>query len=368
MSLLSRLSTGRIMEDDFTDTSLQSVWEPSPSDATRYSLTERPGYLRLKHGDVPLYLFMDLPNRDFVFEMKNAYTPGIADDSGGIVVYYNDEQYIQLLEYYDTVKGVGVNYTNMRMVRKGSLYSGYGSKDNGNTWELIGSTTSDDVNKIGLVLNHPQKTNSVPMDVEYVRVYADRRILVGNLASGMRIDLLKPDGTKVVSHTCRPGADHIYIDMTNLPIPFRGKLRVYSSTGDVKETTDEISIWGGDVFWYGLLVEIYNDKGLLPTDVETELGPMLAGHIEMKLTIKNPGAVPITNTTISVKQFHEFHGHEWVMLAEDIGGNPSAYSKSVNIGTLYGGEGRPIWVRVSKEFTNDFGFAGDHKFYLEVTN
>lgn len=369
MSLLSRLSTGRIMEDDFADGFLQYTWEPSPSDTTRYSVTDRAGSLRLKHGDVPLYLLMDLPNRDFVFEMKNDYNPRVEGDSGGIIAYYNEEQYIQLLEYFDATRGVAINYTHMRMVRKGSVYSGYGSKDGGNTWELIGSTSSDDINKIGLVLNSPSPTTgAVPMDVEYIRIYSDRRILIGNLASGMRIELLRPDNTVVASRTCPPGADHVYLDMTNLPVPFAGKLRVYNSTGDLKETTDELSIWGGDVFWYGLLVEIYNDAGLLPTDRETELGPMLAGHIEMKLTIKNPGAVPITNTIVSVKQFHEFHGHQWVMLADNIGGNPGPYSKSINIGTLYGGEGRPIWVRVSKEFTNDFGFAGDHKFYLEVTN
>lgn len=367
MSLLNRLSTGRILEDDFTSTTLNEMWQPSPSDPSRYSLTENPGYLRLKHGDIPLYILMDLPNRDFVFEIKNTYNPTKEDDTGGIIVFRDESHFVQLLEYFDAEKGVGLNFTHMRMVRTGSLYSGYGSKDGGLTWQLIGTTTSDTVNKIGLVLNN-NPVGGVPLDIDYVKVYSDRRILIGNLAPGMQIDLLKSDGTKVASKKCPVGADHIYIDMTNLPAPFYGKIRVWNASGVLKETSDNMNIWGGDVFWYGLVVEVYKDNNLLPKDVETELGPMMSGSIEVKLIVKNPSIAPIYNTLISVKKFHEFHGYEWAHVAEDLGGTPGEYDYSLNLGTLYAGEERTIWLKVSKQFTNDFAMAGEHKFYLEVTN
>lgn len=367
MPLLNRLSTGKILEDNFTSTALNEMWQPSPTDPSRYSLTEKPGYLRLKHGDSPIYMLIDLPNRDFVFEIKNEYNPTKDQDTGGIVVFRDETHSVQLLEYFDSQKGVGMNFTHMRMVRMGSLYSGYGSKDNGATWQLIGTTTSDTVYKIGLILNS-NVAGAVPLDVDYVKIYADKRFLVSNLVPGMRIDLLRPDGTIALTKTCPVGADHLYFDTTNLPAPFVGKLRVWNASGVLKETSEQMSIWGGDLFWYGLLVEIYKDNKILPKDIDTELGPMMSGSIEVRLVIKNPSITPIYGTLVSVKKYHEFHGHEWVQVAQDVGGRAGEFGRTLAIGTLYAGEERTIWLKVSKEFSNDFAMAGDHKFYLEVTN
>lgn len=364
MPLLNRLSSGKIYFDDFTETALNPIWQPSPTDPNRYSLTERAGYLRMKHGDTPFYLLMDMPNRDFVFEIKNDYNPVMVSDAAGIVVFRDNEARIELIECYDPVKGPS-NYTHMRMVRKGNQFTGYGSRDNGQTWEIIGSALADGMTKIGLVVHHPNVTNSVPFDVDYVKVFGDTTFIVGNLTPGMVIELLNPVGQVVVSTPCPSGRDFVEIDLTNFPIPYTGSLRV-KKDGQVLETSPLMEIWGGDMFWYGLTLEVYKDGVLLPKDRDTTLGGMVNGVIEVVLTIKNPSSEPVYNVRVYRSPYFQYRGYEWVLLAHDESGVPGEYGESLTFDSIYPGEEKKFWLKVQKRYPHDASFARDHKFLLCV--
>lgn len=365
MPLVNKLSSGKIYSDDFTDTQLNPIWQASPTDPSRYSLTDRTGYLRLKHGDTPLYLFMDVPNRDFVFEIQNDYAPIQDSDTAGIVAYRDTNSRIELLEYFNSADNSSVTYTHMRMQKKGELYTGYGSKDNGKTWEIIGASSAQDITKVGLVINGPQIGNAANVDIDYVRVFESSKIVISNLTPGMEVRLIDADGVIVESQICQVGKDNLWIDLATRPIPFTGQLSVLEN-GIVKETSPTMDIWGGDTFWYGLLVEVYHDNTLVPKDIETQLGHMINGIIEDVFVIKNPGEDPITNVKAVIAQYFDYQGFDWVEIAEDIGGSPGAYSNEVFLGLMQPAEERKVWIKVTK--SNPYtSLVADHKFLLEVT-
>jgi hypothetical protein len=219
----------------------------SPSDHSRYSLTDRAGYLRLKHGDPDLFIMMSCPRFDFVMEVDTEYVPVRPSDQGGIVAYRDNNTYIEMLEYFDPATGTSIAYDRLRMVRRGDLFEGYGSNNNGSTWDLIG-TSFMTAPKIGLVLHGVQESSSDDLDIDQVRIYRDTKLHVGNLNPGQTVKLVSHTNITVGQATCQPDTDFAKIDCQNINFPFRGKIQIYDTSGFMLDQTDLIEdIWGGDV-------------------------------------------------------------------------------------------------------------------------
>jgi hypothetical protein len=220
------------------------------------------------------------------------------------------------------------------------------------------------MNKIGLVLNFPVTTGSSSLDVDSVKIYADNKILVRNLQPGAVVELVDSFGNTRSTAVCKANTDHVYLDMTNLSAPFNGQIKVSLFGSSQISTVSDI--WGGDVYWYGLLVEVYRNNTLLSKDVETNLGYMVDGKIDNVLVVKNPSAQPIQNVTIKGAKYFDYMGNDWVKFADDLGYGPGNFFDSLSIGILQPAEERKFWVRVSKDFVNAYSHVGEHKFLIEV--
>lgn len=319
----------------------------------------------MKHGDAPLYLLMNMPNRDFILEIKNDYIPLNDMDNAGLVIYRDSDNRVELLEYYDEITGVPVNYEYMRIQRIGDRYIGYGSVD-GIAWEIIGSTVAQDMGHIGLVING-QLADTTFFDIEYVKVFADNKFTIGNLTPGMEVQVLDDLDNVLLSGVCQADTDFVNIDISTMTMPITNRIRVMEGE-EVKETTSSMEIWGGDTFWYGLIVEVYQDDALIPHDRETSLGHMINGIIESVISIKNPSTDPITNVQVAVSKYFAYEGYEWVKLADDVGSAPGVYNDDLFIGLLNPGETRKVWIQIKKDNKNIQSFiSSQHKFLLEVT-
>jgi len=364
LSLLNRISSGLVFRDTFDSPELNSMWQISPSDDRRYSLTERPGVLRLKHGDPDLFCLMTSPQFDYVFEVDTDYQPIRASDQGGIVVYRDKDTRIELLEYYDPQVGASKGYNRLRMVKKSELYAGYGSDDNGKTWELIGTTFLSSP-KIGIVLHGIQESQSDTLDVLEVRMYRDTTIQVGNLQEGLKVKLLDGAGVLIKEATCEKDRDHVKLDVFNCNFPLTGKLQLLDPTGLILAETDVINdLWGGDVFWYGIHLDLEIDGVLLREDREFFLGNMENGIIEKKAYVVNNHDIPIPNVRISVQAFAEYQGWEWVDIAQDLFGQPSIYKDTYFIGTMQPGDRVPFWMKVTKRAGSQMVSLSDYKFRI----
>lgn len=323
------------------------MWQISPSDDKRFSLTERPGYLRLRHGDPDLFCLMTSPRFDFVFEIDTDYDPIRASDTGGIVAYRDKDTRIELLEYYDPQTGTARGYNRLRLVRQSDLFSGYGSDDNGRSWELIG-TSYLSAPKVGIVLHGIQESQSDTLDIDAMRMYRSTSIQVGNLREGIVAKLLTPTGTVVKQATCEKDKDFINLDVSNLNFPYSGKVLITDNTGFVLGETPVLpDIWGGDVYYYGIHLDLEIDGVNMREDREYQLGNMEEGLIEKMAYIVNNHDIPVPAVTASIAAFSAYYGWEWADIAQDLFGTPGTYQDSLFVGTIGPGERVPFWLKIT---------------------
>ena len=365
MSLLNRISSGLVFIDDFDSPTLNtSVWQASPTDGSRYSLTERSGYLRLKHGDPDLFILMTAPRYDFVMEVDTDYQPVRPTDQGGVVAYLDKDNYVEMLEYFDSVTGITQAYDRLRLIKRSDLYEGYGSNDNGKTWDLIG-TAFMSAPKIGMVLHGINETSSDVLDIDAVRIYRDTKIHVGNLNPGQVVKLFSDTGLLLGEAVCADDSDHAKIEGQNLNYPFDGTVEIYDKTGFLLDSTGVVKdIWGGDVFWYGIQLNFELDGLLLKQDREHQLGNMQGGVIERRAFIINSNDIPVNNITASIAALGSYLGWEWANIAEDSFGEPGVYGGSINIGTMQPGDRIPVWLKVTRRASQQIASLHDYKFIV----
>ncbi|WP_422661757.1 hypothetical protein ACK8P5_25725 (plasmid) [Paenibacillus sp. EC2-1] len=362
MSLLNRISSGFVFKDEFATDTLNAVWQASPSNDARFSLTERSGVLRLKHGDPDLFILMNSPRFDFVFEIDTDYDPVRASDQGGIVAFRDQETRIEMLEYYDPIKGTSMKFNNLRMIRRSDLFEGYGSNDGGKTWELIGVSYLS-APKIGMVLHGVQEGQSDTMDVLEARMYRDTTIQIGNLSEGLVIKLLNDKGVEIGTQTCKTDEDYVKIDVSKQTFPLAGSVRLYDTTGMMIADTGVISdMWGGDVFWYGIKLDIEIDGTLLRQDREFQLGSMQSGIIERKLVIINNNDIPVYNIRAAIAAYSDYKGWEWADITVETYGQPGAYKDTAYIGTMQPKERITLWMKVTKQPQQQIASLSDYKF------
>jgi beta-xylosidase len=186
--------------DGFGGPGLGVGWAWVNEDAANWSLTARPGFLRIMThaggvGDKNL-LFRPAPGGDFDIRTRLVFAPTSNFQIGGLVLYQDSGNYLILGRaycgaappgcvgngiYFDRIEGgefVGPNFATsaaspdqayLRLTREGSMCSGYYS-DDGTTWRLIGRHTPDGAalwSKIGLTA---ARGGSIPADFDFFQL------------------------------------------------------------------------------------------------------------------------------------------------------------------------------------------------------
>jgi hypothetical protein len=364
MAILNRIQSGQAQVDTFDEVTLDPVWIVTPNDPLRYSVTDRPGFLRLMHGSPNLYLLRDEPGSKYLMDLKLDYTPDSETDQGGLVAYRSNEQMIELVSYYDA--GQLGPWVGMRLYRNGTTYQAYASAD-GDTWIYIGSQQISLTDRIGLTLHSAVDTTL--MDVDTWQVASDRYVHVGNLLDGMYVELADSLGDVVVTATCTTPADRIVIDMIERPIPFEGTLRLYGASSLLLHETELGDIWPGDIFWYDVNMQLWMNGELVSPDSTTYLGTMQDGYIEVPLMLVNVDPDTVINVLVAMQQFQTYRGWDWVQVAPDILGVPGDYVDNVPITSLVSGGTFPFWMRVeTPDEATAFDAFEDWKFQLVIRN
>lgn len=186
--------------DDFDSPELSSCWTWIREDTSHWSLTERPGWMRIstQGGDLPLHdlpntLLRPTPETDFVVEARVSINPEQNYQGGGLILYASDEHYVRLWRGH-SVTGVvnmqshqpdGCNVESiatdslvwLRMTLRGSQATGEYST-NGMDYLYIGQCMlpwiADSSLKVGLVaLNGGYEgydAPSISTDFDYFRI------------------------------------------------------------------------------------------------------------------------------------------------------------------------------------------------------
>ncbi|UCC77453.1 MAG: hypothetical protein JSW37_03585 [Anaerolineales bacterium] len=193
--------------DDFDGPSLAPEWWWMNEDSADWSLSERPGFLRVLSGPGAPWqenlLLQGAPSGDFAMTTRVLFEPAANFQMAGVVLYQDDENYMVLGRafcdlgppscignaiYFDNIQGgqaAGSNYASsttslgeayLRVVRFGTTYFGYYSED-GENWSLLGSHIRDTTNLsgIGLGVGQDQSAARIPADFDFfeIRVASD---------------------------------------------------------------------------------------------------------------------------------------------------------------------------------------------------
>ncbi len=169
--------------DNFANTSLDSHWSWVRENPTHWSLTANPGFLRITTEEGSLWaemisqrnlLLMIAPQGDFTVTTNVAFTPTQFIHKAGLIVYQDDDNYIQLNRQFVDANIVEMimetnaspTYTAvsevatliyLRIQKQGSVYTGYYSLT-GTNWTQVGQYTANlDNPKVGI-----QASNELP--------------------------------------------------------------------------------------------------------------------------------------------------------------------------------------------------------------
>jgi hypothetical protein len=180
--------------DPFTSTTLDEAWDWVDEDPTHWSLTDRPGYLRITTQAEPHNrVLRRFPVQDFEIRTHMYFTPTENFQFAGLTVFLDSENHLSFGRafcgftppcvdngiYYDHVEGgvaVGSNFATatsvpdevyLRIVRRGSSYTGYFST-NGTEWVEVGT---HDIGftpaGVGLYALNQTAVIEIPADFDY---------------------------------------------------------------------------------------------------------------------------------------------------------------------------------------------------------
>jgi beta-xylosidase len=186
--------------DDFSGTMLDPLWSWVNEDASQWSLTARPGFLRIMTHNGPVgaknLLLQTAPRGDYAFTTRLSFWPTQNYQFAGLVLWQDADNYLMLGRaycdspppvcvgngiYFDHIEAdtyVGDNFSTstigqaeayLRVIRRGSSYSGYYSED-GLNWTSIGSHTPSagiELSSIGLTAAQDQHDIQIPADFDF---------------------------------------------------------------------------------------------------------------------------------------------------------------------------------------------------------
>ncbi|MGN7765361.1 hypothetical protein [Paenibacillus sp. 22594] len=371
MSIVSLKKSGLIYYDRFTAPEIDDRWEMSGDTSDITFLKD--GGLRIEHGDATSRLFFNplTETKNFVMDIQNRYNPLTTGDTGGLIVYSNEAEYLAAEEYFDATEGVIKSYPWLRLVRDSNTYSIYWS-DDGVSWSIQGITGfAASSPKIGLFLGG---ASGQPLDVQQVRVYRDLGILLTKLVPGTRVALRDRNDQVVASTHCRTGMTGIKLNISSLPLPFQGKFMVEFPDGSVYESSDFLTLWGGDEYAFEPSADLYfidsdNQERSLYANSEAFLGLInTQAYLDIKMIIRNSlltGSLKnVALTLVSYKESDQFS--RLVSVANDAGGQPGPFIKSLLFSQIEAGGEYTFWIRVRRESNMDYLTGKDTQAYFGI--
>lgn len=345
MISVKRVESGKIVYEDFRNSVdlVADGWQLHPS-TNRFFMDLTDGSLNILHGNVPAYLFREIPETA-VMEMRNTYNPTEVYDYGGFVAYITDESKLELYEYYNEILGTTLSFPVVRMVKRGNEYEGYGSQD-GRNWDVRGSILYPDATKWGLAL---EGDFGETLKVHTLAVYKDTVVKFRALPLGSRVEIWNTDATspELVGTIDNSGYEG-EISVFNLPMPLKVNIKVYEADGTLMADDNYDDVFGGDVFHCGNFLEVYyNDE---PLDVfQNDFGYLKNFTNDYKLEIRNMIDVPHTNVNVEIKKYLDEFGWEWVEICKDVNGMPDGVFKKILTFDEVSASGSVFfWVRITR--------------------
>lgn len=347
-----KIESGLIFDDQFQE--IHPRWIASPSGA--FSLSEKGLSMAHSKADNGTNLLFETPDeKNLVFQVEADYTPTQPGDEGGIVVWNSALNKMEFLESVEM--GRQDEYPSWQTRKRNNLWSFFAQRSG--EWELFDAIPiTETPSMLGVTLKGQPNELYKPLNIRRAILCRGTSIVIGNVNSGYRVELLDDTGSVVEAQTIPNQFAGTNIELPT--IPFRGRIRIYDVPEEnypqgrlISEQVASVDFYGGDIYLYGtdLLIEWQGEE--LNKDTITHLGTMQNNTILTSMTVRNVTSGNIAeNVELSIKQYQEEFGWEWVDIALDLNGSPGEWKDVLQLGTLNPGDSINIWVFVQKNEVN----------------
>jgi hypothetical protein len=336
-----RLTQGKLFFDEFSQESLNSNWTTIPNDALRYSLIERPGYLKMFHDSPDLLVLLDEPDH-YIIDIRNEYVPYSDQVQAGLVVFKTLQEKLEILEYYDELKDSSIVYQYLRLEKYGSVYTAYGKNNEEASWELVGSGEFRSAGKVGFIVKGPAVQGSSDYNVDYFRMYLSHEIQLLNIPVGYTVQILTGHDLSIGAQKVTNPYSGVKFNHDFIP-PYTAYFKIFNADGDLIHTSANFDICGGDVYYYGAVPLVKVDSQDLYQDSEYFLGYFTDNEISFVINFTNPYLNDFVNIGLYSAQYDDDPGYQCVWFSNTIDGE---YTQTLSIPSIPSGETISVFAKV----------------------
>lgn len=358
-----KIVSGILFFDEFDDQNLKLDWLLIPNDSLRYSLVEKPGYLKLYHNTPDLLLLIEETSTSYVLDVKNEYVPSDGTVQGGLIVFKATNDNLELLEYYSDTQDESIVYEFLRLEKSNSVYTGYGKNHIMDDWELIGSTEFTGSGKVGITLKGYNIASSPSMDLDFFRMYKDHTIQIVNVPLNYTVSLRNEEGTSIQALKVKNTYNGVTFILDSIP-PITSTFQIFDENNVLIKTSDVFDIVGGDVFYYGAYPILSMNGINLLSEEECFLGYFTSSIINFVITVSNPYSEDLTNLVISPVQYELDDGYKMVTFSKESTG---PFESSILIDCLKTEETISIYGIINRDLNLIPLSSSPFKFNLGVT-
>lgn len=270
------------------------------------------------------------------------YTPTEQGDTGGLLLFAASDSVVEFLEQAEATVPTTVSRWRTRSLngKDWDLFA-----DSGSGYSFVDTAAEFVPTKIGVVLKKGTGSGFVPIRLQQLLVTKSDVLTIGNLGTGLTVELLNASNVVVASTTTVTNTASL--SMPSLAVT--GKLRIKSGSTVTMEVSG--TFYGGDRYDSGATLKIVLDNvtkpELSPTTL-TDIGLMSNGELVKKLYIYNPGGTNVSSVTLTVAQWGAKFGYQWVDVALDVSGAPGSYSDAISYTSIAAGAVVPFWIRIKQ--------------------
>lgn len=358
---LVRISKGELFFDEFNSSSLNSNWQTIPNDPLRYSLIELDSQLKLFHGIPDFMILTDEPGVSYVFDMKNNYIPLSEGVQAGIVVFKELNDSLEILEYYDIQKDSSFVYKYLRLVKNGSNYTIYAKNTELSSWELIASVKFEDAGKVGLIIKGPLIAGAPEFEVDYVRMYKNQEVRIVNVPVGYKVEAYREDGSIIGAKRVLDQYNGVSFQFDEVP-SIRVVVKIYDGINSLIGNST-IDVCGGDVWFYGAILQVKVDGQNLYQDTDYFLGHFKNSEINFQVTIENNQSFTFENISLTAEQYDTNIGYQFVQFLDTM---DNTYKSIVNLGNMLPNSVRQISAKITRSDQMVGTDINPYKFHLKI--
>lgn len=360
MATLAKSATGLLIHDNMDF--LNSYWAITPQTGDRVVVSAR-GDVELEHGDVRASMLISAPTGDYVFQTEISHVPSSLADVGGVLIYADSINQIELQSYFSGTAGLNQFYKSIKVIKEGDRFEFHATKDN-EIWEIVGKSLLQDAHMIGFFLDGPKTETSQRLTVKNAAFYRSNFVCFVGIPSSYTIKVY--DRTmnekltiRAIDYPLGETGGKMLVDLSRKLLPIMdATIRILDGEVVVHEKFVE-SFCGGDTYDFTYNIGVMINDVLIDEIVDYDFGYVGSGGQINKLSVLNKDDSPLQNKKIKVTAFSEYYrGGKFAKLAfvDSNGVEMSSYSEELIMPEIPAGGRLDMALKIERDASTEAPF------------